>query len=353
VIATAHRLYSQDNYAYIEKRIQLKNWHEMLSIPGKKLLKLGEGVGDRHNVTKSISQWKSDWRKQFITRDTTHIEEDNASSDDNIEIENVRLKKELTQLRHAYIDSKQKMERMSTMMDKDMDWNEFRFSEHSDPLSTTRTQVEEKEENKHERFKTLSDLLYLSPTGDINKEPIEGEIPVRDVQMKIRECNEVWRRAIAGLEDATISLEGYLVTLTSSRFGRMKKQKRWFVLKGCYLTYFKTFNDSKPKRDKCLNITAYTINPVTHKESKFAFEIISPPMELHTNNAVERIKFTLMPDDDNTDEDKLRQVQTKWIKALRFSSKGGNMWQQMLHLVTSMPPTKPLRPLSNPSSGYY
>merc|ERR1719464_718663 len=107
-----------------------------------------------------------------------------------------------------------------------------------------------------------------------------------------------------------------------------KIQRRWFVLRGRFLTYLKTNAHPTPKGDKCVDVAKYRVNPVLHAKSKFAFELISPPHSVkHSKRDIrerererERTKFVLIPDLDVAPQ-KQREIRDKWVKSLRLATK--------------------------------
>jgi len=175
-----------------------------------------------------------------------------------------------------------------------------------------------------------------------------------------------WKEALQGLDDASISMQGYLCKMTASKWnsrGTLDKiQRRWFVLKGNYMTYFKTNIHNRyngPKSDKCVNLMHYKVNPVIHSKSKFAFELISPPKPkkkgkshrhrgdypqvtgspyaAHSSHheTLERTKFVLIPDLEAEGDSLQREIRDKWVKSLRLAAKGPVLWDVLLHLQTS------------------
>ena len=169
-----------------------------------------------------------------------------------------------------------------------------------------------------------------------------------------------------------------------------KIQRRWFVLRGNYMTYYKTNLHTQPKSDKCVNLIGYKVNPVIHAKSKYAFELISPPKEnMHKKSKsqkkssmgfgnfgnssnmtnyqpkytssnygsdmddldpnspkgsmmlnmnkdfYERTKFILIPDLD-VNEIKQREIRDKWVKSLRLATKGAFLWDVLLNLQVEL-----------------
>ena len=244
--------------------------------------------------------------------------------------------------------------------------------------------------NKHNKSQpTLSDILYTSQYGDkIYQEPITDNLAPREIQCRTENWTDSWKNALNSLTDASISMQGYLCKMTASKWnsrGTLDKiQRRWFVLRGNYMTYYKTNLHTQPKSDKCVDLTGYKVNPVVHSKSEYAFELISPPKEnihkksksqkkssmgfgsntnLHhhgnyqpkysphyhddhdhhdpysnispKNNInrdyFERTKFILIPDLD-VNEDKQKQIRDKWVKSLRLATKGAFLWDILLNL---------------------
>eukprot|EP01083_Nonionella_stella_P178703 632086_1 len=206
---------------------------------------------------------------------------------------------------------------------------------------------------------TLSDILYTSEQGDtIYCEPITDNLQPREIQCRTENWTDSWKHALSSLTDASISMQGYLCKMTASKFnsrGTLDKiQRRWFVLRGNYMTYYKTNLHTQPKSDKCVNLLGYKVNPVVHAKSKYAFELISAPKEnqhkksksMKKNNYdqrypsntsfVERTKFILIPDLD-VNEHKQREIRDKWVKSLRLATKGAFLWDVLLNLKVESP----------------
>ena len=68
--------------------------------------------------------------------------------------------------------------------------------------------------------------------------------------------------------------------------GKKGTKKRWFVLYGHYLTYFKTNVTREPAKDRCLDIRDYIINPYHHETLGYGLQIISPAIKLNTGNVL-------------------------------------------------------------------
>merc|ERR1719189_1300121 len=103
---------------------------------------------------------------------------------------------------------------------------------------------------------TLSDILYTSQEGDtIYQEPITDNLTPREIQCRTENWTDSWKNALNSLTDASISMQGYLCKMTASKWnsrGTLDKiQRRWFVLRGNFMTYFKTNVHVQPKADKC------------------------------------------------------------------------------------------------------
>eukprot|EP01083_Nonionella_stella_P278705 947868_1 len=217
----------------------------------------------------------------------------------------------------------------------------------------------EREINKHQKNqKTLCEILYTSSLGDeIYREPtqvvvtgtnnnINGQqvIEIREIQCRTENWTDSWKNAINSLTDASISMQGYLCKMTASKWnsrGTLDKiQRRWFVLRGNYMTYYKTNLHTQPKSDKCVNLLNYKVNPICHEKSKYAFELISTPKEnIHKKNKnniqkqkhLERTKFILIPDLDVNIE-RQKEIRDKWVKSLRLATKGAFLWDVLLNI---------------------
>jgi len=205
-----------------------------------------------------------------------------------------------------------------------------------------KTQKSVKKHNK--AVPTLSDILYTSQLGDtIYQEPITDSIPIntREIQCRTENWTDSWKNALNSLTDASISMQGYLCKMTASKWnsrGTLDKiQRRWFVLRGNYMTYYKTNLHTQPKSDKCVNLLNYKVNPVQHSKSKYAFELISTPNKQNKHNTKERTKFILIPDLD-VNEIKQREIRDKWVKSLRLATKGAFLWDVLLNLHVENPP---------------
>ena len=155
------------------------------------------------------------------------------------------------------------------------------FQGHSKRPSVLRSGSSSSEQG-HGKSPTLSEVLYTSQFGDtIYQEPMADSLSPREIQCRTEEWDVSWKAALQQLDDASISMQGYLCKMTASKWnsrGTLDKiQRRWFVVRGNLMTYFKTNVHVQPKSDKCVDLTDYKINPVVHSKSKFAFELISPP----------------------------------------------------------------------------
>lgn len=206
-------------------------------------------------------------------------------------------------------------------------------------------------------YVTLSELLYTSPLGDtVYQEPLqveqqheeeqEEQIAVREMQCRTENWTASWKSALHSLTDASVSMQGYLCKMTASKWnsrGTLDKiQRRWFVLRGRFMTYLKTNAHPSPKGDKCVDLQGFRVNPVLHAKSKFAFELISPPQPVHKRNQSssdsarrlpmrERTKFVLIPDLDVAPQMQ-REIRDKWVKSLRLATKGSFLWDVLLRL---------------------
>ncbi len=196
--------------------------------------------------------------------------------------------------------------------------------------------------------KTLCEILYTSELGDeIYREPIKESnsknamIEIREIQCRTENWTDSWKNAINSLTDASISMQGYLCKMTASKWnsrGTLDKiQRRWFVLRGNYMTYYKTNLHTQPKSDKCVNLLNYKVNPIKHEKSPYAFELISTPKEnIHkkqknVSKHLERTKFILIPDLDCNIE-KQKEIRDKWVKSLRLATKGAFLWDVLLNI---------------------
>ncbi|SPQ93008.1 PH domain-containing protein [Plasmodiophora brassicae] len=96
--------------------------------------------------------------------------------------------------------------------------------------------------------------------------------------LSFSQMNEVFSKVHTLLEFPCIYIEGYLLKLSrGGLFGRQVLNQRWFVLKGRFLTYFKTADQTKPQKDRCISLRGSTVSAVDeHPKGQFAFSI-------HTN----------------------------------------------------------------------
>eukprot|EP00474_Spongospora_subterranea_P010410 CRZ10868.1 hypothetical protein [Spongospora subterranea] len=89
------------------------------------------------------------------------------------------------------------------------------------------------------------------------------------------QMNEVFSKIYTLLEFPCVYIEGYLMKLSrAGLFGRQVLNQRWFVLKGCYLTYYKSADHSKPQKDRCMNVRGLSLAAIDdHPKGEFAFTI--------------------------------------------------------------------------------
>jgi hypothetical protein len=97
-----------------------------------------------------------------------------------------------------------------------------------------------------------------------------------------------------------VYMEGYLLKLTrSGMFNKLNLNRRWFVLKGRFLTYFKSHLHTKPQKDRCVDLRGCIVTPINkHPKGEFVFEVAS---KTH--------KFLLFATD--------QKEMSKWMIALR------------------------------------
>eukprot|EP00475_Leptophrys_vorax_P007162 TRINITY_DN1453_c0_g1_i1.p1 TRINITY_DN1453_c0_g1~~TRINITY_DN1453_c0_g1_i1.p1 ORF type:complete len:713 (-),score=194.29 TRINITY_DN1453_c0_g1_i1:2375-4423(-) len=97
-----------------------------------------------------------------------------------------------------------------------------------------------------------------------------------------------------------VYMEGYLFKLTrTGMFNKLNLNRRWFVLKGRFLTYFKSHIHTKPQKDRCVDLKGCVVSPINkHPKGEFAFEVAS---KTH--------KFLLFAND--------QKEMYKWLIALR------------------------------------
>jgi hypothetical protein len=75
-----------------------------------------------------------------------------------------------------------------------------------------------------------------------------------------------------------VCMEGYLSKLSKATlFGGRQLNKRWFILKGRFLTYFKSHLHSKPQKDRVADVLGWKVVTITnHSKGSFAFELSGP-----------------------------------------------------------------------------
>lgn len=86
--------------------------------------------------------------------------------------------------------------------------------------------------------------------------------------------------ALTKVEHPCILMQGWLYKTgrPSGIFNKQALHRRWFLLKGPYLTYLKSNLHSKPTKDKCLEISGCEIRSLTgHTKGEYAIEILSIP----------------------------------------------------------------------------
>lgn len=77
------------------------------------------------------------------------------------------------------------------------------------------------------------------------------------------------------LEFPCVYMEGYLFKLSKSGlFAKHNLMRKFFVLKGRYLTFFKTHVHTKPSKDRCMDVGGANIAQLeSHDKGQFCFEI--------------------------------------------------------------------------------
>eukprot|EP01083_Nonionella_stella_P011501 32643_1 len=394
VIQKAQLLFTEENYKYVIKGREKKSWPDLLGLPGQRHFRIAKGVGDKTKVKKAYQHWRRESRKN-ITSAYLGAEEssDDSEDDDHKETDDGHhgmhhqhtsstgyptqwdKMQELQQMERKLADANETIMKLQTMhikedaaIDDDKDTMLLpsgpTMIEHNNSLvihnEANESQIAETSGSKHKKqAPTLSDILYTSEQGDtIYCEPITDNLQPREIQCRTENWTDSWKHALSSLTDASISMQGYLCKMTASKFnsrGTLDKiQRRWFVLRGNYMTYYKTNLHTQPKSDKCVNLLGYKVNPVVHAKSKYAFELISAPKEnqhkksksMKKNNYdqrypsntsfVERTKFILIPDLD-VNEHKQREIRDKWVKSLRLATKGAFLWDVLLNLKVESP----------------
>ena len=420
-------------YIYIDLCIYTardkKSWETMLGLPGRDNYKLKRNCGDKARVKKQLEKWRRESRKDMsaaaavLIMEETDSEDENNNNDKTLELQdrlteaNLIIKELEKKLRIEQQKAKVYHQTShsgviphlpgTTIIEDELEGNnDGYYAENKQDIpqnNSDMNNINNKNDglielnniksapvqgNKHLHAKTigvipqqrnistligsgLSEILYTSKNGnEIFIEPTGDQLYIREIQCRTEEWNDSWKLALNRLDDASISMQGYLNKMTKSKWNSKdifdKVQRRWFVLRGNYLTYFKTLHHNQPKADKCIDILNYIVNPTSHDKSKYALELISPPqpsrikhnkssssLQLQRSNSpdhdqytnvknisnsgltasaislggsivnysLERTKFILIPDFHLKDSEQ-KIVRNKWIKALRFSTKG-------------------------------
>eukprot|EP00485_Elphidium_margaritaceum_P001101 CAMPEP_0202697630 /NCGR_PEP_ID=MMETSP1385-20130828/10948_1 /ASSEMBLY_ACC=CAM_ASM_000861 /TAXON_ID=933848 /ORGANISM="Elphidium margaritaceum" /LENGTH=813 /DNA_ID=CAMNT_0049354131 /DNA_START=32 /DNA_END=2473 /DNA_ORIENTATION=- len=288
VIQKAQLLFTEENYKYVIKGREKKSWPDLLGLPGARHFRIAKGVGDKTKVKKAYQHWRRESRKVisgvYLGADVSSDESD----------EDISSGKQSSNKSSSSMHT-QNGPRMQSIREQNQ--NAERDEGDVEPATSMQTMIEHGATTTHvasasEHFKSpsmsrgnslqLSDILYTSQRGDkIYMEPINDEVPPREIQCRTENWSDSWKTALASLNDASICMQGYLCKMTASKFnsrGTLDKiQRRWFVLRGNYMTYYKTNLHTQPKSDKCVNVLGFKVNPVIHAKSKYAFELISPP----------------------------------------------------------------------------
>jgi len=394
VIQKAQLLFTEENYKYVIKGREKKSWPDLLALPGQRHFRIAKGIGDQKMVKKAYNHWRKESRKSIKTiglgaeessdedgaddlesgghhaRNSSmafwqsHLDSLNANGServDELERQLAAAKEEVDRLKAAAAQNGGASQ-IEAIPEDDMlqkrQMNGNASLGHSKRPSVLRSGSAGSEQG-HGKSPTLSEVLYTSQFGDaIYQEPIQDTLAPREIQCRTEEWDVSWKQALQQLDDASISMQGYLCKMTASKWnsrGTLDKiQRRWFVVKGNFMTYFKTNVHVQPKSDKCVNLMDYKINPVVHPKSKFAFELISPPKprkkgKSHRHRAqhpqdspyaqtpsqqhgYERTKFVLIPDLEARGDAMQRAIRDKWVKSLRLAAKGPVLWDILLNL---------------------
>jgi len=120
------------------------------------------------------------------------------------------------------------------------------------------------------------------------------------------------------IKEPCIFMQGYLCKVNGGSHGWIQRkerlQSRWFVLKGKYLTYFKSHLKYAPSSDRCLDLTNYMINKCTHELGDYGIELISP----RKPDSCMRKRFVLLCT--YKDQPLAEKRRDNWVKALTFSA---------------------------------
>jgi hypothetical protein len=118
----------------------------------------------------------------------------------------------------------------------------------------------------------------------------------------LNDFNTAYSTIYEQMDFPCVYMEGYLFKLSKTgMFGKLNLIRRWFVLKGRFLTYFKSHMHSKPTKDRCVDVRGCIITPLAkHPKGDYVFEI---------SNASGDHKFLLFAPD--------QKEMYKWLIALK------------------------------------
>jgi len=290
VCKKAHTLYQLDDYGFFHRHRATKSWRKCLQVPGK--LNIDGVSGDAFEMETRFKRWHKSTKKQF-TDDvfTKEHDVDKVEEQDPVEVENENLKRQLDQA----LQKNQVLHRKVQQLQRDK-------------LSVKRNQ---------------SCSLVPIPV-DLEGKPIAtapAEVQFEDVDLANLKYNGLdcsYKLAMNSIKEPCIFMQGYLCKVNGSSSGWIQRkerlQSRWFVLKGKYLTYFKSHLKYAPSSDRCLDLTDYVINPCSHELGEFGIELISP----RKPDSNLRKRFVLLCT--YKDQPLAEKRRDNWVKALKFAA---------------------------------
>jgi len=289
----AHTLYALDDYDFFHKHRGTKSWKKCLQVPGK--LNIDGTSGDAFEMETRAKRWHKSTKKQF-TDDVFDKKHNIAKIEerDPIMLENEKLKsklaaehKKVQQLHRKNLELQR--ERVSLKRNQSCTLVPIPVDLDGNPLSATTTNDVEFED---------VDLANLKYNG--------------------LDCS--YKLAMNSIKEPCIFMQGYLCKVNGSSNGSLfqkkeRLQSRWFVLKGKYLTYFKSHLKYAPSSDRCLDLTDYVIQACRHELGEFGIELISP----RKPDSNLRKRFVLLCT--YKDQPLAEKRRDNWVKALKIASK--------------------------------
>lgn len=106
----------------------------------------------------------------------------------------------------------------------------------------------------------MKDLKILQTAGS-QLIPIPLSVPSLDKSnyntLSLEYFPKTFSTIYNSIEMPCVYMEGYLNRVSKGIFGRLSLTRKWFVLKGSYLTYFKNQTMARPQKDRCIDLSTF------------------------------------------------------------------------------------------------